>query len=223
MRAIVIAQPTRRKRPEPAPAWRLYAGSQQLLVQDGLSHLWARVGHRGLIDEVLLSPWHGPLDPDRVTAPYDFSWKNRPRAEVARIVRETRIVERLQEAVAGCDLVIVLLSKTYLAPLRLGDWVPNLAPQRWLFFASAEGLPYLPAAPNARLVPAGTPEARAARVKVLDVKSYLFRELCRRAAEEGEAALEAAWERAQPLAAPKIPPRSRDDAGRQRILHHHDT
>ncbi|MFZ5824801.1 MAG: hypothetical protein ACOY94_10770 [Bacillota bacterium] len=199
MRTVVIAQPTRRKRPEPSPAWRLYDGSQQRLVQEGLSLLWDRYGHRALIDEVLLSPWHGPLEPDRVVAPYDFSWKRRPRAEVERMVRETRVVERLQEAVAGFDLVLVLLSKTYLAPLRLAQWVPATAPQRWLFFASGEGLPYLPVAANARRVPAGTPEARAARVKVLDLKSYLFRALCRRVAAEGEAALEGAWEAAQDL------------------------
>lgn len=199
MRAMVIAQPTKQKRPEPAPAWRLYAGSQQRLMQEGLSLLWERFGHRQLIDEVLLSPWHGPLGPDQVVAPYDFSWKGRPRAEVERIVRETRVVERLQEAVAGYDLVIVLLSKTYLAPLRLGEWVPEMAPQRWLFYASGEGLPFLPVAANARRVPAGTPEARAARVKVLDVKSYLFRELCRQAVSQGESALEAAWQGAQPL------------------------
>jgi hypothetical protein len=199
MRAIVIAQPTKQKRPEPTPAWRLYAGSQQRLVQEGLSLLWERYGHRQLIDEVILSPWHGPLDPDQVIAPYDFSWKKRPRAEVARIVRETRTVERLREALAGYDLVIVLLSRTYLAPLRLAEWVGDMAPQRWLFYASTEGLPFLPVAGNARRVPAGTPEARAARVKVLDVKSYLFRELCRRAVSEGEGAIEAAWEAAQPL------------------------
>ena len=77
------------------------------------------------------------------------------------------------------------------------------APQRWLFFASGEGLPCLPVAANARRVPAGTPEARAAGVKVLDLKSYLFRELCRRVAAEGETALETAWEAAQDLSSPK--------------------
>lgn len=199
MRTVVIAQPTKRKRPAPSPAWRLYDGSQQRLVQEGLSLLWERFGHRALIDEVLLSPWHGPLGPDQVVAPYDFSWKHRPRAEVERIVRESRVVERLHEAVAGFDLVLVLLSKTYLAPLRLAQWVPVTAPQRWLFFASGAGLPYLPVAGNVRRVPAGTPEARAAKVKVLDLKSYLFRELCWRAAQEGESALQAAWGAAQDL------------------------
>lgn len=200
MRAIVIAQPTKQKRAVPSPAWRLYDGSQQRLMQEGLSLLWDRYGHRQVIDEVLLSPWHGPLDPDQLVAPYDFSWKRRPRAEVERFVRESRVVERLAEAVAGYDLVIALLSKTYLAPLRLAEWVPQLAPQRWLFYASGEGLPALPVAANARRVPAGTPEARAARVKVLDVKSYLFRELCRQVVGEGESALEAVWADAQPLA-----------------------
>lgn len=199
MRTIVIAQPTKRKRPESTPAWRLYDGSQQRLVQEGLSLLWDRFGHRAVIDEVLLSPWHGPLEPDRVIAPYDFTWKGRPRAEVERIVRETRLVERLQEAVAPFDLVLVLLSRTYLSPLRLPDWVPGTAPQRWLFFASNEGLPCLPEGPNVRRIPAGTAEARAARVKVLDLKSYLFRELCRRVVSDGEAALEAAWDAAETL------------------------
>ncbi|MFZ5813941.1 MAG: hypothetical protein ACOY93_01380 [Bacillota bacterium] len=199
MRAIVVAQPTRRKRSAPTPAWQLYDGSQQRLVREGLSLVWERYGHRALIDEVLLSPWHGPLDPDRVIAPYDFSWKGRPRAEVERIVRETRVVERLQEAVAGFDLVILLLSRTYLAPLRLAEWVPATAPQRWLFFASGEGLPWLPVAANVRWVPAGVPEARAARVKVLDLKSWLFRELCRRVVQQGEAALSAAWEGAETM------------------------
>ncbi len=202
MRTILIAQPTKRKRSEPVPAWRLYDGSQQRLVQEGLALVWERFGYRQVIDEVLLSPWHGPLDPDRVIPPYDFSWKRRPRAEVERIVRETRVVERLQEAVAGFDLVIALLWKTYLAPLRLAEWLPATSPQRWLFFASGEGLPYLPASTNVRMVPAGTPEARQARVKVLDVKSYLFRGLCRTVVEQGEAALEAAWRDGVPIEDP---------------------
>lgn len=199
MRTLVIAQPTKRKQPEPAPAWRLYTGSQQRLVQEGLALLWERFGHRQMIDALLLSPLHGPLPPDQVVAPYDFSWKGRPKAEVARFVRDTQVIERLQEAVAGYDLVIALLSKTYLAPLRLAEWVPAQAPQRWLFFASGEGLPSLPIAPNARRVPAGTPEARSHRVKVLDLKSYLFRALCQQVVAEGEEALERTWAEAQSL------------------------
>lgn|GEM_PF-5438897 len=193
MRAVVIAQPTKRKLSEPSPAWRLYTGSQQRLVQEGLSLVWERFGHRQVIDEVLLSPLRGPLHPDRVIEPYDFTWKGRPRAEVERFVRETQVVERLQEAVAPYDLVLVLLSRTYLRPLRLAEWVPATAPQRWLCFASGEGLPFLPASTNVRVVPAGTAEARRAHVKVLDLKAHLFRNLCRRVASEGAGALESAW------------------------------
>jgi hypothetical protein len=189
----VIAQPTKRKRLEASPAWQLYQGSQQRLVQAGLAQVWERYGFRQLIDEVILSPWHGPLEPEQLVRPYDFTWKGRPRAEVAEIVRTTQVVERLQASVAGYDLVLVLLSKVYLAPLHLVDWVPGTAPQRWLFFASGEGLPSVPVAANVRVVPAGTPAARRERVKVLDVKSHLFQQLCGRVAADGEAALERAW------------------------------
>lgn len=197
VRAIVIAQPTKRKRPEPSPAWRHYQGSQQLLVQHGLEAVWARYGFRQGIDEVILSPWHGPVEPEQVLHPYDFSWKGRPRREVEQIVATTGVVERLQAAVSGYDLVIPLLSKVYLAPLRLPRWVPATAPQRWLFFASGEGLPYLPVAENVRVVPCGAREARAERVKVLDLKSHLFRKLCLQVAAEGEEALNRAWEGAE--------------------------
>lgn len=163
MKAIVIAQPTKRKQPQAAPAWRLYRGSQQLLVQQGLEAVWERYGFRQLIDEVILSPWHGPLEPDQVVDPYDFTWKGRPRAEVADLVAKMCVVERLQDAVRGYDLVLVLLSKVYLAPLKLPDWVPATAPQQWLFFASGEGLPFVPTGPSVRVVPAGRhkPAARA--------------------------------------------------------------
>jgi hypothetical protein len=199
MRAVVIAQSTRRKYPGPVPAWQLYRGSQQQLVQQGLSAVWERFGFRQGIDEVLLSPLHGPMVPDQLAAPYDYSWKSRPKAEVARHVQETRVIERLQDAVAGFDLVLVLLSATYLGPLRMPAWVPATAPQRWLYFASSEGLPFVPAAPNVRIVPAGTPEARAAGVMALDVKSWLFRRLCLQVAAEGEGALAEAWAKAQPV------------------------
>ncbi len=199
MRAVVIAQPTKRKQAEPSPAWRLYQGSQQQLVQQGLEAVWARYGFRQLMDEVILSPWHGPLEPEAVLHPYNFTWKGRPKAEVAQLVSRTQIVERLQSLVAGYDLVLVLLSKAYLWPLRLPEWVPGTAPQRWLFFASGEGLTYVPKAPNVRLVRAGTAEARRERVKVLDLKAHLFRRLCLDAAERGAAALEEAWREAEPL------------------------
>lgn len=192
-RVVVIAQPTKRKQPQPAPAWQLYQGSQQRLVQQGLGAVWERYGYRQMIDEVILSPWHGPLEPDQVIAPYDFSWKRRPRAEVARIVADMAAVERLQEAVLGFDLVLVLLSRVYLAPLRMPQWVPQHQSQRWLFFASGEGLPFLPVGPKVRVVPSGTAEARQERVKVLDLKSHLFRRLCLQVVMDGEGALEAAW------------------------------
>jgi hypothetical protein len=191
---MVVAQPTKRKQPAPAPAWRLYQGSQQQLVQQGLEAVWERYGFRQMIDEVIISPWHGPLEPDQVIAPYDFTWKGRPRAEVADIVAKMATVDRLREAVLGYDLVLVLLSKTYLAPLRMPEWVPATAPQRWLFYASGEGLPFVPASPNARVVPAGMPEARREGVKVLDLKAHLFRRLCLQVAAEGEGALTAAWQ-----------------------------
>lgn len=197
MSALVIAQPTKAKLPAAAPAWRLYQGSQQQLVQQGLEAVWARHGFRELIDEVVLSPLHGPLAPDQVVAPYDYTWKGRPRPEVADHVAGARIVERLQEAVRGRDLVLVLLSRVYLQPLRLPEWVPGTAPTRWLCFASGEGLPYVPAAPNVRVVPAGAAEARRERVKVLDLKAHLFRRLCLDAAERGAGALEAAWAEAR--------------------------
>jgi hypothetical protein len=199
VKAIVIAQPTKRKRPDPTPAWRLYQGSQQQLVQAGLGPIWERYGFRQMIDEVILSPWHGPVEPDQVLQPYDFSWKGRPRAEVAEMVRSTALVERLQERVRGYDLVIVLLSKVYLSPLRLAEWVPGTAPQRWLYFASGAGLPFLPVAPNVRLVRAGTPEARQAGVKVLDIKSYLFCQLCERTLAKGVGALTETWQEAEPI------------------------
>lgn len=191
--AIVIAQPTKRKQPQPAPAWQVYQGSQQLLVQQGLTAVWDRFGFRQQIDQVILSPWHGPMEPEQPVAPYDFTWKGRPRAEVASIVRETAMVERLQKRVRGFDLVLVLLSKTYLTPLAMPAWVPGTAPQRWLYFASGEGMPFVPAGENVRVVSAGTPEARRERVKVLDVKSHLFRRLCLEVAGEGTAALERWW------------------------------
>lgn len=193
MKAVVIAQATRRKQPGPTPAWRLYQGSQQQLVQAGLQAVWERHGCRQLLDELILSPWHGPVPPDQVLAPYDFSWKGRPRAELAGLVAERQVVERLQAGVDGADLVLVLLSKTYLAPLGLPRWVPATAPQRWLFFASPEGLPHVPKGPNVRVWPAGMAEARAARVKALDLKAHLFRRLCLEAAAEGEGALERWW------------------------------
>lgn len=193
MSALVIAQPTRRKLPVAAPAWRLYQGSQQQLVQQGLEAVWAAHGHRGLIDEVILSPLHGPLSPDDVVAPYDYTWKGRPRTEVGARVQEGRMIGRLQAATAKRDLVIVLLSKVYLAPLALPAWVPGTAPTRWLFFASGEGLPFVPAGPNVRVVPAGAAEARREHVKVLDLKAHLFRRLCLEAAERGAGALEDAW------------------------------
>ena len=46
MNAIVIAQPTKRKQPQPAPAWQLYQGSQQILLQQGLAAVWGRFGFR---------------------------------------------------------------------------------------------------------------------------------------------------------------------------------
>ena len=197
MRAVVIAQATRRKQPGPSAAWRLYQGSQQQLVQAGLAAVWERYGFRQLVDERILSPWHGPVAPDEVLAPYDFSWKGRPRGELAALVAERKVVERLQVAVQGADLVMVLLSKTYLAPLALPQWVPATAPQRWLFFASPEGLPAVPAGLNVRVWPAGMAEARAERVKALDLKAHLFRRLCLGAAAEGEGALERWWAAAQ--------------------------
>ncbi|HWI52215.1 MAG TPA: hypothetical protein VNT01_08735 [Symbiobacteriaceae bacterium] len=193
MKALVIAQPTKRKRPGPAPAWELYQGSQQQLVQQGLQAVWNRFGFRQLIDEVILSPLHGPVTPDQVLEPYNYTWKGRPRPEVAAQVAEAAIVERLQAAVQGCDLVLVLLSRVYLAPLQLPRWVPGTAPQRWLFFISSEGLPFAPVGPGVRYVPAGTAEARRERVKVLDLKAHLFRQLCFRATEQGAAALDDAW------------------------------
>lgn len=193
MKAIVIAQPTKQKQAEPSPAWRLYQGSQQLLVQSGLQAVWDRYGFRQVIDEAILSPWHGPLDPDQVVAPYNYTWKGRPRDEVAEQVARARIVERLEERVRGYDMVLVLLSKVYLAPLQLHRWVPGTAPRRWLFFASGEGLPYVPAGPYVRVVPAGAAEARRERVKVLDLKAHLFRSLCLRVVAEGEGALARAY------------------------------
>lgn len=194
MRALVIAQPTKQKQAVPSPAWQLYQGSQQRLVRDGLQAVWARYGFRQVIDLSVLSPWHGPLAPEQVIAPYNYTWKGRPKAEVAKQVAEAAIVERLQEAVQGYDLLLVLLSKVYLAPLRLPEWGPGTAPKRWLFFASGEGLPYLPMGPHVRVVPAGVREARREGVKVLDLKAHLFRHLCLEVAQRGEAALEAAWE-----------------------------
>lgn len=199
MKALVIAQPTKRKQAQASPAWQLYQGSQQKLVQEGLSLVWSRFGFRQVIDEAVLSPWHGPLPPEQLAAPYDYTWKGRPRDEVARHVAETRVVERLQECASGFDLVLVLLSKVYLWPLALPDWVPQTAPQRWLFFASGEGLPYVPRGENVRLVPAGTPEARREGVKVLDLKAHLFRQLCISVAADGPGALEAAWSEAETL------------------------
>lgn len=193
MRALVIAQPTKRKQEQVSPAWQLYRGSQQLLVQRGLAAVWERYGFRQLIDEVILSPWHGPLEPEAPIAPYNFTWKGRPRAEVEEVVAKSRIVERLQEMVAGYDLVLVLLSKVYLSPLRLTSWVPETAPQRWLFFASGEGMPFIPAAENVRIVPAGAAEARREHVKVLDLKAHLFQKLCQQVAADGAGALEEAW------------------------------
>lgn len=193
MKALVIAQATRAKQAGTVPAWLLYQGSQQQLVQQGLQAVWDRFGFRQVIDEVILSPLHGPLTPDRLVGPYDYGWKGRPRAEVIAHVTDTSVVGRLQSAVDGHDLVIVLLSKTYLWPLQLPHWVPATAPQRWLFLVSGEGLPFTPVGPNVRLIPAGMAEARRERVKALDLKAHLFRQICLRVAEHGPSALEEAW------------------------------
>lgn len=194
MRALVIAQATRAKQPGPVPAWQLYQGSQQQLVQQGLRAVWDRFGFRQVIDEVILSPLHGPLPPDRLLGAYDYGWKGRPRAEVLTHVADTAVVQRLQLAVNGYDLIMVLLSKTYLWPLQMPRWVPGTAPQRWLYFVSGEGLPFTPAAPHVRLIPAGMAEARRERVKALDLKAHLFRRICLEVARQGPCALEAAWE-----------------------------
>ncbi|HWI63629.1 MAG TPA: hypothetical protein VNT75_17480 [Symbiobacteriaceae bacterium] len=204
--ALVIAQPTRAKQQGPAPAWQLYRGSQQRLVQDGLRTVWDRFGFRALMDEVVLSPLHGPVWAGQVLEPYDFGWKGRPRAEVAEHVRRTAVIERLEAMVAGYDLVLVLLSRVYLAPLQLPRWVPGRAPQRWLFFASGEGLPFLPLGSNARLVPAGMAEARRERVKALDLKAHLFRRLCLDVAGRGEQALADAWADSLPVGRDMVMP-----------------
>jgi hypothetical protein len=198
VKALVVAQATRAKQDGPVPAWQLYQGSQQQLVQQGLRAVWDRFGFRQVIDEVILSPLHGPLTPDRLVGPYDFGWKGLPRAEVIAHVAGTSVVERLQRAVADHDLVVVLLSKTYLWPLLLPTWVPATAPKRWLFLVSGEGLPFTPAGPNVRLIPAGMAEARRERVKALDLKAYLFRQICMQVAEHGPSALEEAWKEAVP-------------------------
>jgi hypothetical protein len=196
--ALVIAQPTKAKLEGPASAWQLYQGSQQQLVRAGLRAVWDRFGFRRGIDEVILSPLHGPLVADALVGPYDYTWRGRPPAEVAAHVANTSVIERLQMAVAGHDLVLVLLSKTYLRPLRLREWVPATAPQRWLFLVSGEGLPFAPAGTNVRFIAAGMAEARRERVKALDLKAHLFRNICLQVAERGPSALETAWEAAAP-------------------------
>jgi hypothetical protein len=198
VKALVIAQATRAKQAGPVPAWQLYQGSQQQLVQQGLQAVWDQFGLRQVIDEVILSPLHGPLTPERLVTSYDFGWKGRPRAEVIAHVAGTSVVERLQRAVEGHDLVIVLLSKTYLWPLQMPLWVPATAPQRWLFLVSGEGLPFAPKGPNVRRIPAGMAEARRERVKALDLKAHLFRQICMQVAQQGPSALEKAWDEAAP-------------------------
>lgn len=197
MRALVIAQPTKQKQAESTLAWLMYQGSQHKLLRSGLETLWAAHGYRKLIDLCILSPFYGPLEPLQVLDPYDFGWSSRPKAEVAAWVRTTRIVERLQERMASYDMVFVLLSHTYLAPLAMREWVPDTAPQRWLYFISPESMKFLPRAANVRFVPAGVTQARQERVTALNLKSHLFRQLCLQAAEQGAAALEHAWQEAR--------------------------
>jgi hypothetical protein len=192
--AADLAEPERKEQAEARlaafahPAVEMYTGTHHRLVMEGVQAVWQHCG-REILDVAILSAGYGLLVADRRIIPYDVTFDQFDKEELAEWVDRLELPERAAELVRQYDLVFYLLSGSYLAVLNLPLDVPDSVQQ--IVLTGQDSLVLVPSAPN--LHPIVASEAVAARrwhVKAPHVRGFLFGRLCGQIVQHGPIVLE---------------------------------
>jgi hypothetical protein len=116
------------------PASQMYTGLQHLRAVEGVELLRQAVGKQA-VDLVILSAGYGLIAENEVIVPYEVTFNTMKGHEVDEWGKFLEVHEDFEKAIAGYDLVFMLLGDNYLRSLRL----PVVAkPEQTLVFLSSK-------------------------------------------------------------------------------------
>ncbi len=115
------------------PAGQMYTGVQHLRAMEGVGLLRQSLG-REAVDVVILSAGYGVIPEDKTIVPYEVTFNTMKGYEVGEWAKFLGVKEAFEKAIAGYDLVFVLLGDNYLRSISLP--VETSPDQTLVFLAS---------------------------------------------------------------------------------------
>ena len=165
------------------PAGQIYTGLQHLRAMEGVELLRQSLG-REAVDVMILSAGYGLIPEDKTIMPYEVTFNTMKAYEVSEWAKFLEVKEAFEKAIAGYDLVFVLLGENYLRSLCLP--VETCSNQTFIFLASSKSANYIrDLAAKTFVLPLDNTDAKHYRYGLIGLKGFLFKRFAECVTREG--------------------------------------
>lgn len=154
-------------------AGKMYTGMQHLRLMEGVQLLRQSLG-QDAVDVAILSAGYGLIEENRAIAPYEVTFNGMKGHEVDSWAKFLGIHEAFERAIAGYDLVFVLLGDNYLRALGLP--VVTQPEQTLIFLASQGSRKHIrDLAAQTFVLPLTNMDAKRYRYGLVGLKGFVFK------------------------------------------------
>lgn len=155
------------------PASQMYTGLQHLRAVEGVELLRQAVGKQA-VDLVILSAGYGLIAENEVIVPYEVTFNTMKGHEVDEWAKFLEVHEDFEKAIAGYDLVFMLLGDNYLRSLRLP--IVTKPEQTLVFLTSKTSAALIKGiAAKTFVLPLSNAEAKRYSYGLVGLKGFLFK------------------------------------------------
>jgi hypothetical protein len=170
------------------PAEDLYTGLQHVRLMEGVQRFRGRYGVNRL-DLWILSAGYGLIPGDRQIVPYECTFQGMKAAEIDAWAKHLRVPPDARQLFARpADLILVLLSDSYLRALALDESVEFKAPT--LFFAGRSTRKRVRGRGALRIIPVSHSEAKRFSCGLVGLKGELTKRILYQLTDKGETSLQ---------------------------------
>lgn len=163
-------------------AGQIYTGAQHLQVMEGVGLLRQSFGQEA-VDLRILSAGYGLIREDKNIVPYEVTFNTMKRSEVDEWAKFLKIHSMFEKAIAGYDLVFVLLGDNYLRSLSLP--VETSLDQTLVFLASKTSATYIrDLVAQTFILPLSNVQAKQYSYGLVGLKGFLFKRFAENVAKQ---------------------------------------
>lgn len=165
-------------------AGQIYTGAQHLQVMEGVGLLRQSFGQEA-VDLRILSAGYGLIREDKNIVPYEVTFNTMKRSEVDEWAKFLKIHSMFEKAIAGYNLVFVLLGDKYLRSLSLP--VETSLDQTLVFLASKTSATYIrDLVAQTFILPLSNVQAKQYSYGLVGLKGFLFKQFSKKVVRHPE-------------------------------------